>query len=310
MLLSIIIPAYNVERYILKTLNMLIEQGLQNIEIIVINDGSTDSTFDICAKSSNNNSNIIVFNQKNLGVSAARNQGIKLATGKFIYFLDADDSLEEGTLNFFRACLEQNQHINLFSFGYKSVANNKIKKYVTVDYNNKLLNQEEFKKLFLFKKIKCHICSIICKRDIILSNSLLFTPNLSVGEDLEFLLRLTNIVDNILYLSRICFIYQIRSDSVMQGYNSYSMKQFQSFEVIYSATNLLRNSKLDQYCNYFIVNNYISNLRYYLLSDSKSKSISANFKKYEFALSYKLPMSKLRFVQLIIKIIFPFLIKK
>lgn len=90
---SIIVPVYNVENYLRKCLDSLINQTLKNIEIICINDGSTDNSLSILEEYASKDERIIVINQENAGVSSARNRGLEIATGEYIAFVDADDSV-------------------------------------------------------------------------------------------------------------------------------------------------------------------------------------------------------------------------
>ncbi|MBR6099633.1 glycosyltransferase family 2 protein [bacterium] len=88
---SVIIPVYNVENYLRKCLDSVVNQTLQDIEIICINDGSTDNSLQILNEYAQKDNRIIVINKENQGVSAARNDGIEKAGGEFIMFLDSDD---------------------------------------------------------------------------------------------------------------------------------------------------------------------------------------------------------------------------
>lgn len=90
-LVSIIIPAYCVEKYIKRCVDSLISQKYQNIEIIIIDDGSTDFTGSICDKIALEDNRVYVFHQKNAGVSAARNYALNMVSGEYILFVDADD---------------------------------------------------------------------------------------------------------------------------------------------------------------------------------------------------------------------------
>lgn len=92
--LSIIVPVYNVEKYIGRCMESLLNQTYKNIEIILINDGSTDKSGEMCDKYALQDNRVTVFHQKNEGVSSARNTGIKNATGKYITFVDPDDWVE------------------------------------------------------------------------------------------------------------------------------------------------------------------------------------------------------------------------
>lgn len=97
-LVSIIMPVYNVEKYLEKTLESVKAQSFQNYELIVINDGSTDKSFEILKMYQDRMPQLYIMDQKNSGVSTARNRGIKRATGEYVCFLDADDQLSPGMM--------------------------------------------------------------------------------------------------------------------------------------------------------------------------------------------------------------------
>ena len=90
-LVSVIVPVYNVEKYVAKCLDSLISQTYDNIQIIIVNDGSSDRSLDIVERYKNIDSRVKVYNKKNGGLSDARNTGIKYAEGEFICFVDSDD---------------------------------------------------------------------------------------------------------------------------------------------------------------------------------------------------------------------------
>ena len=97
MKLSVIVPMYNSEKYIERCINSIINQEMKDIEIILINDGSVDKTKNIVGKYVNKHKNIKLINkEKNEGLSAARNTGIKNATGEYIVFIDSDDEINNG----------------------------------------------------------------------------------------------------------------------------------------------------------------------------------------------------------------------
>ena len=92
--ISIIIPAYNASKYIIRTLDSICNQTYKNLEIIVVDDGSSDNTLEICKEQSEKDNRIKVFHKKNEGVTLARDMGISLATGELIGFIDADDTID------------------------------------------------------------------------------------------------------------------------------------------------------------------------------------------------------------------------
>ena len=92
--ISLIIPVYNVEKYLERTLKSVENQTFKNFEVVIVNDGSTDRSMEIIEKFMNRNSNFVLVDQENAGVGAARNAGIKISRGMYIAFLDSDDFLE------------------------------------------------------------------------------------------------------------------------------------------------------------------------------------------------------------------------
>ena len=106
-LVSIIVPVYNVERYLPMCIESIIGQTVSDFELILINDGSTDSSQKICNEYASKDKRIVVFNQKNKGVSTARNTGLECARGEWITFVDSDDWVEPEYLE--RFCLDQDE---------------------------------------------------------------------------------------------------------------------------------------------------------------------------------------------------------
>lgn len=95
---SVVIPVYNVEKYLDETIQSVLHQELQDFEIILVNDGSTDSSATICKKYASLDPRIYFFDQENAGVSVARNNGLSHAVGEYVYFLDSDDTIDSAFL--------------------------------------------------------------------------------------------------------------------------------------------------------------------------------------------------------------------
>ena len=93
-LISIIVPVYNVEKYLNECIDSIIAQTYSNIEIILVNDGSTDASGKICDEYAEKDGRIKVIHQVNAGLSAARNAGMAVATGEYLYFVDSDDYVD------------------------------------------------------------------------------------------------------------------------------------------------------------------------------------------------------------------------
>lgn len=105
---SIIIPAYNAEAYIKRAITSALDQSYNNIEVLVINDGSVDTTREIVEAMCADNPNICLFNTQNFGVSHARNLGLENATGEWIMFLDADDAIVSDAIQDMLSCMKEN----------------------------------------------------------------------------------------------------------------------------------------------------------------------------------------------------------
>ena len=105
---SVIIPVYNTELYVRQTIQSILGQTLHDIEIITVDDGSTDNSLSILSELAEQDHRIKIFAHKNQGVSVARNIGLEQASGEFIYFMDSDDLLEKDTLEIcYQKCLDE-----------------------------------------------------------------------------------------------------------------------------------------------------------------------------------------------------------
>ena len=155
MKLSIIIPLYNSEKYIQGCLGSLLKQKLKQneFEIIIINDGSTDHSLDIVKKFEDKYSNIFVYTKKNGGVGSARNKGISLAKGKYIYFIDPDDYLASNVLKTIIDCAEKKELDVLTFLSKKIVSQNLINSFSDIAKTSctNILNGTEYIAKYKFK---------------------------------------------------------------------------------------------------------------------------------------------------------------
>lgn len=107
-LISLVVPVYNVENFLERCITSLVNQTFENIEIILVNDGSTDNSLSICEHYKEIDSRIVVINQQNQGLSAARNAGINIARGRYICFVDSDDWVNEKYLEILYKDIDNN----------------------------------------------------------------------------------------------------------------------------------------------------------------------------------------------------------
>lgn len=177
--LSIVVPVYNVENYLRKCIDSLVAITNIEYEIFLIDDGSTDKSGQICDEFAQQYADkITVIHKENGGVSSARNKGIELATGEWIYFCDADDWIESDLFSdlFF------DNNVDFIKFGV--IKHNKNISYKVTEesgvYEIKTSNQHVN---------YCGPVNIIFKRDLIKNNNIFFSTNLKLGEDQEFLIK-------------------------------------------------------------------------------------------------------------------------
>ena len=150
-LISIIVPVYNVEKYLSKCLDSIINQTYKNLEIILIDDGSTDKSGEICDKYKNEDKRIIVIHQLNGGVSAARNTGIGVAKGRYILFIDSDDWIEK---DYVSSLFTYAGNDIIVCCGYKRIFDDKIIEHSVKKLDE--LNKVEFLNLLQDYELKKH----------------------------------------------------------------------------------------------------------------------------------------------------------
>lgn len=215
--ISVIVPAYNVEKYISSCLNSLLNQTKKEIEIIVIDDGSTDNTLNILNEYKKNNpSKIHVVSQENQGLSITRNNGIKLSTGKYILFVDGDDEIDINLLKNLWDKLEEFPY-DVIAFNVEVIYPNKkiiVNPGITSDIKNFNLDS---KKKFL-TDMYCMACNKIYKKDLFKDNTLLFTPN-TWFEDVLLMHKLIPNLTSLGYLDFPGYKYYQRENSITYTYS-------------------------------------------------------------------------------------------
>lgn len=228
--ISIIIPVYNVEEYLPKCLNSVINQTLTDIEIICINDGSTDNSLEILNEFAKQDRRITIINKENEGVSKARNFGLKRATGKYLMFVDSDDWLE------LTACEEAYQTIekdnsDLVIFNYYTVKGNTKWKYSwckKFDGNECFYFNEAIDNIFY---VTTSMWGKLIRRSF---NNVLYNENLQMAEDAVYLWELLLKNPKISVLATPLYNYLQRSSSAM-----YNIKIAQNNEIFKSINYLL-----------------------------------------------------------------------
>lgn len=189
-LISVVVPCYNVEKYLERCVDSIINQTYQNLEIILVDDGAKDGTPDLCDKLALTDSRIKVIHKVNGGLSDARNAGIAVANGRYITFFDSDDWIEPDTINTAIEKMTAN-NLDLVVWGYtadfvddnENILSNRncaVNGVCEIDGNNAVLLQKDT------LGISGYAWNKLYKTDIIKNNNLLFEKGISLVEDILF----------------------------------------------------------------------------------------------------------------------------
>ena len=213
---SVIVPIYNVEKYLEKCINSLLSQTLEDIQIILVNDGSKDNSGNIAREYEKNNKNRIIYVEKeNGGLSDARNYGLKYATGDFIAFLDSDDYIEKNAYEeMYNKAIEENADYVECDFIWEFP--NKIRVDKQYPYKNK-------KEMLSFVRVVAW--NKLIKRQLITDNNLEFPKGLRY-EDVEFTYKLIPFINKFTYVDKPFIHYVQREGSIANVQNERTAEIF------------------------------------------------------------------------------------
>lgn len=210
---SIIVPIYNVEKYLDCCLKSIMMQTYKNLEIILVNDGSIDNSLKICYKYKKIDDRIIVINNKNCGVSCSRNKGIDISTGKYIVFVDSDDTIDKNYIfELVNANKEDFYDIVITNFKNVFIKNDRKEiKYNIIDVN--LLSGKFFDDYYYIKSAIGTSWGKLFKRNIIEKNNIRFPVEISLGEDYVFNMQYYKFVKQYNYINKYLYNYFHRKRS-------------------------------------------------------------------------------------------------
>ncbi|MBQ4572486.1 MAG: glycosyltransferase [Clostridia bacterium] len=216
---SVIIPVYNSEKTIKRCIDSIASQERTDVEIIVINDGSTDMTESICNKMQNKYSNIVYIYKENGGVSSARNLGLSAAKGKYVMFIDSDDYVDGKCFEIFDSYTQSDA--DYYQFVFSIEANGTVKKVIS--WPERYVNTESEREAFIVESVvtrSINSCwAKLYRREIIEKTGLRFYEELSMGEDLTFVFTFLLSADKIERIdSRIYFADVTNKESLSRRY--------------------------------------------------------------------------------------------
>lgn len=264
---SIIIPNYNGSTYIKKCINSVVNQTYKNIEIIIIDDESTDNSWELIQEFDREYNNVIIFRQANMNASIARNRGIELATGKYALFLDSDDELFEDSIEIMVDSMNKmNCELVIGNF-VKIDSNGNIKSQVNVNYTN-----GECDNPYDYIGTVPNPSNKLFNLDIIKENKIYF-GNVRIGQDLNFFLKYIYYCNKIYLLKNNLYKWRVLEGSISNTYN------FKIFDIVESFNDTKRFYKNREIIDLY--NKYISAIEYrhYYLQMEKQKNFKNSLQK-------------------------------
>lgn len=230
---SVIIPVYNAQQHIKRCMESIIDQSYTDLEIILINDGSTDNSGEICDDYAQKDKRVKVIHKENGGVSSARNAGLEIATGDYISFIDPDDWIDRNMYEtLFSHISDANIDVLRFNAYRKDEIINELPfdgVYTNEDLENKVLlpmiGAEAFGGMFILGVLWLHIY----KREIIEKYHIRFNTRLRRCEDRLFTLTFTIHAKSMKFIKDVLYHYEVYDESLSNKYDPYRWEQ----ELIY-----------------------------------------------------------------------------
>ncbi len=232
-LISIVVPVYNASKYLDRCLKSILNQTYQNMEIILVDDGSTDGSGELCDEYKKLDPRFEVIHQENSGVSIARNKALEIARGEYIAFVDSDDYVTAEFLESMYLGMIEN-HVDLSICGLEKIGGIDIS---TGEYNGDFENE----KILLEKSgiverddlwfhsidsniIGCYLWNKLYKRDLLNKGGL--NPKLSIGEDMVYLVQYLLNIDRACYIAKPMYKYQMNEMSALNNVDTLQRKAF------------------------------------------------------------------------------------
>lgn len=277
--ISIIVPVYNVEKYIDNCINSILNQRFKNFELLLIDDGSTDKSGEICDIYSQNDTRIKVFHQVNKGPSATRNLGISLSKGEYIGFVDSDDTInKEMYEEMYNLAIDNNY--DMVACGYKEVNYENESEYEFIRPLNGYYELVGDNIKIVLESLLCKnqilgypsLCNKLYRKDIIIKNNISIKENIKIAEDLCFNIQILDKANKIGSVNKVLYEYRrININSIMNSKNNLYLK----FEACKEMLNVLEKSHISRevylkclkYENSSIITSYVGLIKSSVLSN-------------------------------------------
>ena len=226
-LISVIVPVYNVEKYLEKCINSILDQSYGNIEIILVDDGSKDNSGAICNEYKEKHKNIKVVHKENAGLGLARNSGLEFVEGAFVTFVDSDDWVSQDLIqHMYNAVIEN--HVDFCKSGFQHVRHSGEVVSLT-RYENEVYEGEEAAKKLLPRMVgsspdahdslEMCVCAVLYKTEIIMKHNLQFpSERVLISEDLVFNIDYLQYANGACSIDAIDYNYRMNDVSLSQRY--------------------------------------------------------------------------------------------
>lgn len=219
-LVSVIIPVFNLEEYVERSVKSVLSQTYNNIQIIIVDDGSTDSTQCICEKLADDDRIIYIRHEGNKGQTVTRNDGLNAASGDWIMFLDGDDTLEPSTIDSFMKAVNDDKDIDIVFAGYKVISDdNSIERLANIVPG--VYTKREFTN-YLFDEITSDVLtcigSKIYRNDLVKTRKEWTSDRISTNYDMAFVIDALLACKKVAYIQEPVYDYIQRNNSITYSY--------------------------------------------------------------------------------------------
>jgi glycosyltransferase involved in cell wall biosynthesis len=238
LLISFIIPCYNAGNYLKYCIDSILNQDINDFEIILVNDGSTDNTLAICKKYSDKYKNINVVSISNSGVSTARNKGLNIASGKYVMFIDSDDLLAENSLKYVMKECDNDRELIIFDILEVDENGFEIKKNEIFGEKDCTIPKEKIYKEIISGYKMNSVCNKVFKKSLISMYGLSFNFEIHYGEDLLFVMEYCTHISSANYLNRSVYCYRRNTSSATHIFNPKKSLNFYVNEKMYDFLDL------------------------------------------------------------------------
>ena len=245
---SIIVPIYNGEKHLNRCIDSLISQTFKDIEIICLDDGSSDNSLKILKNYEKKDRRIKVISKSNSGVSDTRNIGIKEARGDYICFCDCDDFVEKNMIEVLYNTIKK-ENVDVVRCNYKiTYSNNNYEVGKVNNICNRIINKEEINDTILMKivsgDLQSYVCLLLLKKEKLLKTSL-FPSNIGMLEDMVLYIDLLTKIDSLYIIDRPLYNYMYVEDSITNSFYKYEKNIYSILMANKCIKDILNNYNID-----------------------------------------------------------------